>query len=103
MKRKFYSVLLFTLPLIAVIKTHAQANTNLSNLASPTAINQDLLPSAGKLRSVGTASRGWNYIYIDTALFLGGARFLSAPARNNPAVGNSVLLSSTGAANPGVG
>lgn len=41
------------------------ANVNLSNLASPTSVNQDLLPSADALRSLGSASSVWLQGFIE--------------------------------------
>lgn len=40
------------------------ANVFLSNLQSPTAINQDLLPDVNVTRSIGEAGNGWQFGYI---------------------------------------
>lgn len=42
------------------------ANDTLSNLASPTAINQDLLPSASGIRDIGADSNVFDTIYANT-------------------------------------
>lgn len=42
------------------------ANVNLSNLASPTSINQDLIPSADAARQIGSASKVWLKAYIES-------------------------------------
>jgi len=39
------------------------ANTNLSNLASPTSVNQHLIPSADATFNLGSTSKFWNNIY----------------------------------------
>lgn len=41
------------------------ANRSLSNLTSPTAINQDLLPDTDLGRSLGSASFRWEFLFVD--------------------------------------
>ena len=43
----------------------AGANTALSNLVAPTAINQDLLPAADSTQSLGNASNAWQNVFTD--------------------------------------
>jgi hypothetical protein len=43
------------------------ANRNLSNLSSPTSINQNLLPDSNNARDLGAASTRWNNSYINNA------------------------------------
>jgi len=50
----------------------AFANQFLSNLTSPTAINQDLLPDSNHLRNLGSASNAWSSLYVDTITNSGG-------------------------------
>jgi hypothetical protein len=42
------------------------ANTTLSNLTSPTAVNQDLLPGTTYTESLGNASSFWDVLYVGT-------------------------------------
>lgn len=41
------------------------ANTSLSNLTSPTSINQDLIPDTDNSRVIGSAAKAWNSIYAN--------------------------------------
>lgn len=45
------------------------ANTTLSNLVSPTSINQDLLPSANLTRTLGSNTLVWNAMWIKELLY----------------------------------
>lgn len=56
-----------------------QANTSLSNLVSPTAVNQDLLPDTTNTLNLGSARRNWMRIYIGTDLYLENIRTMHAP------------------------
>ena len=46
------------------------ANTSLSNLTDPTAINQHLIPTNSS-KDLGSSSEGWRYLYCDTSAYLG--------------------------------
>ena len=79
------------------------ANTSLSNLASPTAINQHLLPGTGKL-NLGSASKSWHNFYAGGSIFIDGFRFLSnGNSTYNVFVGNDAGLSTTAGFNTAVG
>lgn len=45
------------------VESSSGANTTLSNLTSPTSINQNLLPSADVTRSIGSSTLVWDQIY----------------------------------------
>jgi hypothetical protein len=47
------------------ITNNSGANTTLSNLTSPTSINQNILPDTNYTRNIGSATRFFNYAYID--------------------------------------
>jgi len=53
------------------------ANTTLSNLNSPTAINVDLLPATTSDINLGSPSNAWNNIYFTGSLFYGSNRVLA--------------------------
>ena len=55
----------------------AAANVNLSNLASPTAINQDLLPDADETRDLGSPSLRWNELWTISVVNPAGQLLLS--------------------------
>ena len=67
----------------ASINTYAQANTKLSNLVAPTAVNQDLLPNTNNARSLGSATLNWKNLSIAGSIFKGNKRFLAIPGNGN--------------------
>jgi hypothetical protein len=71
-------LLLTTVFLLGLVGTaFAQANTALSNLASPTAVNQSLTPGTTNTRDLGTSTLAWKNIYLRGDLYMDGGRFLS--------------------------
>src|SRR6266540_4699087 len=89
------------------INSNAQANKTLSNLISPTAVNQSLLPGTNNTLNLGSGGRGalsWNNLYLGNALYLKGKITLYAPGTGNFFVGtNSGNSLPTGNYNTGVG
>jgi hypothetical protein len=74
----------------------SRANTSLSNLAATTAINAALLPKTNNSISLGSSGSGWTNIYIDSALYIGGTKFLTGNAGlNNTGVGLNALSANT--------
>jgi hypothetical protein len=70
--------LLTTMLLLGLVGTAiSQANTALSNLASPTAVNQSLTPGTTNTRDLGTSTLAWKNIYLRGDLYMDGGRFLS--------------------------
>jgi trimeric autotransporter adhesin len=65
------------------------ANRNLSNLLSPTAVNQDLLPNSTNTRDLGSSSRNWKDLYLGGSIFKGSLRFLSNEGTQNTFLGIS--------------
>lgn len=63
------------------------ANKTLSNLKSPTAVNVDLLPSAGNTINVGSSASSWKDLYLNGDLFVDGSRVLSFPSYANSFIG----------------
>ena len=49
---------------------HAQANQTLSNLTSPTAVNQSLLPGTTNALDLGSNTKRWKNIYLGTGIYL---------------------------------
>src|SRR6266542_1280710 len=90
------------------INSNAQsANRTLSNLISPTAVNQSLLPGTSNTINLGSGGRGalsWNNLYLGNALYLKGNITLHAPGTGNFFVGsNAGNTSLTGINNTGTG
>jgi hypothetical protein len=90
------------------ININAQnANRTLSNLSSPTAVNQSLIPGTNNTINLGSGGRGglnWNNLYLGHALYLDGDKTLHAPGKTNFFVGTNAGNSlPTGNYNTGVG
>jgi trimeric autotransporter adhesin len=66
--KKIVSALLF----ISVVasNSYSQANTALSNLVSPTSINQTLTPASNNGLALGSAARSWRFLYIDSQIYI---------------------------------
>src|SRR6266542_4036758 len=78
MKTKCYLCIAFSfLTGLFLQRANAQANRELSNLVSPTKVNQSLLPNNDNTRNLGSATRSWKDVYLDGSLYLAGLRFLS--------------------------
>jgi hypothetical protein len=78
------------------VSLNSRANTSLSNLAATTAINAALLPKTNNSISLGSSGSGWTNIYIDSALYIGGTKFLTGNASlNNTGVGLNALSANT--------
>src|SRR6266536_2991907 len=78
MKTKCYLCIACSLLTSSFLQTaNAQANTQLSNLVSPTKVNQNLLPNTDNTRNLGSGTRAWKDIYLDGSLYLTGLRLLS--------------------------
>ncbi len=93
MKKIFYCFIVSLTALLLNNKAIAQsANKTLSNLNSPIKINVNLLPDKAGSRSVGSANKSWKNIYLDTAVYLRGIRFLASPTGFFPgSIGNTAV------------
>ena len=63
--------------LCTTIAVFSQANTQLSNLVSPTAVNQTLQPKVTNTSNLGSSSLSWKDLYLRGYVYLDGTRFLS--------------------------
>jgi hypothetical protein len=79
------------------------SNTTLSNLVSPTAINQSLNPATAGTLDCGTSVLPWRNIYFKTGLYTSYGRVFTADANNNTAVGLGTLNSNSGTYNTATG
>jgi len=105
MKTKCYLCITFSLLTgLFLQRANAQANTELSNLVSPTRINQHLLPNTDNIRNLGSANRSWKDLYLDGSVYLSGLRFLSyGNSYSNLFVGVNAGLNTTATANTAIG
>jgi hypothetical protein len=70
------------------------ANTTLSNLTAPTAINTDLLPGTSSIRDLGSIELGWKSLYLHGDIWIGDGRVLSITG--GVALGHQALVSING-------
>jgi hypothetical protein len=104
MKTKFIPVLMSAMITGYAINSHAQANQQLSNLSSTTAINQSLQPGSSDAINLGSNGKQWRYLYLQYRLYLKGILTMHATGPNNffngPNAGNTAV---TGGSNTGIG
>lgn len=106
MKTILYLLLIFSACFIASTinaqsKTNAvtYANTSLSNLVSPTSINNSLLVDKNNAHNIGSLSKAWKNLYLDSAIYIDSSRFVFGIGIGNTAVGKDVLHSNRGGLN----
>jgi len=79
------------------VNSSAQANTALSNLTYPTAINVDLLPKSTNTYNLGSSNKQWHNLYLAGSVYLSGLGFISASTESaNTFVGISAGSITTG-------
>src|SRR6266498_2693732 len=104
MKTKLLPVVYCMLLTCYAISSNGQANQKLSNLTSPTAVNQSLLPGTNNTINLGSNSLRWKNLYLGNALYLKGNITLHTPGIENFFVGlNAGNTSLTGEQNTGAG
>src|SRR6266542_4864708 len=104
MKTKLLPVACCILLSCYAINSNAQANQKLSNLTSPTAVNQSLLPGTNNTINLGSNNLRWKNLYLGNALYLKGNITLHTPGIENFFVGlNAGNTSLTGEQNTGAG
>lgn len=82
--------------------TPKSANTALSNLIAPTAVNTDLLPSGNGLLSLGSSSQYWRNVYVSNLNFVNGTTQTTAFTPYTPGTGISISGTAVSLANSGV-
>ncbi len=104
MKTKLLPMVCCMLLTCHFINSNAQANKTLSNLISPTAVNQSLLPGADNTINLGSNGQRWKNLYLGNALYLKGNISMHSPGFGNFFVGNNTgNISVTGSYNTGTG
>jgi trimeric autotransporter adhesin len=104
MKPKLYMAALITISLFFCQQIFSQANTALSNLVSPTAVNRDLSPGSNNTLNLGVGATNWKNIYIGSLYYLKNLRIMHAPGTSNFFAGpNAGNLATTGTFNAGIG
>ncbi|MBV9961586.1 MAG: tail fiber domain-containing protein [Parafilimonas sp.] len=104
MKLNFLHLILYFISITCSETILAQANQSLSNLTSPTKINQHLLPSQDNKRDLGNANKGWRNIYFTGSLRSGGYTVVSFDVNHinqfiGPLAGNSTTTGTYNIAN----
>lgn len=107
MKNLNTSLLVLAGVCLTAAKVSAQsANTSLSNLVSPTHVNQSLTPNTTNTISLGSSTIGWQNCYLTGALYLDGLSFINNNGPTNAwntFVGAYVGISTTGINDAAVG
>ncbi|MFT3946031.1 MAG: hypothetical protein QM763_03575 [Agriterribacter sp.] len=104
MKSKFYMAVLLIASLGSYQQIFSQANTALSNLVSPTAINQNLTAGTNNTLNLGSTAQNWKNIYIGTEYYLKNVRILYSPGTSNFFAGqNAGNANTTGYGNTAFG
>ncbi len=89
MKQVFTKAILLIALIISSSYVYSQANTSLSNLASPTTINRTLSPNANNVLDLGSTTRNWRNLYIGAAYYLKNERIIHAPGTTNFFIGSN--------------
>ncbi len=117
---KQYAILFTFLTCYNASLLQAQANQSLSNLSSPTAVNQTLTPNSNGTLDFGTGFLNWRNLYLSGSIYRNTTRIFNVGGNNlaiganslntnsgisNVAIGNNALFSATNAAinNIGIG
>lgn len=88
----------------ATLQTMGQANTDLSNLTSPTKINESLIPKGDSSKNLGSPAKSWRNLYVDGRSYLFNAYTYFDKATNQFRINNGTegfVMSNTG--NIGIG
>ena len=75
------------------------ANTSLSNLVHPTAVNAHLLPGLSNMYDLGSAGFSWRSLYLNDAVYINGLRFLHGDVSANTFTGTEAGTFTTGVNN----
>jgi trimeric autotransporter adhesin len=104
MTTKLSSFLLLVLFINITNNAYTQANTTLSNLVSPTSVNQSLLPSANNAFTLGSTTRSWRFLYIDSQIYIKDVLAIHSRGTGNFFTGQSAgNLTLTGSYNTAFG
>jgi hypothetical protein len=68
------------------------ANTTLSNLTSPTSINQNLIPLSSGVKSLGGPSNAWNTTYTQFVQSVGGSLTVSTINESGSTSSNQINI-----------
>lgn len=71
-KKLFFSLIIA----VAATQAFGQANTSLSNLVNPTAINVSLVPQSFNSKNLGSSSKTWKDLYVDGVIYRQGDSWL---------------------------
>ena len=106
MQTKFYSALILIMCFTICKNSNAQssANKTLSNLNSPTSVNESLMPDKDDKHNLGSNNKSWKDLYFSGSVYVNGSKFISNPVEENTYVGYFTNgPNSTGTNNTAVG
>src|SRR6266542_2245239 len=103
MKTKLLFIVYWITLTCYAIDSNAQANQKLSNLITPTAVNQSLLPGTNNTINLGNSSLRWKNLYLENALYLKASITVHAPGEGNFFAGTNAGIFVTGNSNTGTG
>lgn len=95
MNRKVLPILMSAMLTGYTVNSSAQVNKQLSNLATPTAVNQNLLPSINNDKNLGSSTRQWKSLYLHDRLYLSGLLTMYSTANDNFFIGPGAGTTST--------
>lgn len=84
---------------VASLQSFGQANTDLSNLTSPTKVNVSLLPKQDGKISLGSFNKSWEDLYLDGKSYVGTAYTYFDSITNQYRINNgadNLVISNTG-------
>lgn len=79
------------------------ANNTLSNLASPTSVNQSLIPGTDNTLNLGLGTQQWKNLYLSGNLYLHDFKFISDAGTLSAYFGRDAGGTGTGSENTGIG
>src|SRR4051794_14416847 len=95
MNKKIIPVLISVVFTGYALNSQAQANQKLSNLTSPTAVNQSLQPGTNNSINLGSSTLQWKNLYLHDGLYLNGLLTIHAPGTynffNGPGAGSTAV------------
>lgn len=79
------------------------ANTSLSNLVSPTAVNQILQPNTDNIIDLGTSAKAWKDLYLKGGLYFNGIKMWQYRQGVNTIIGENAGSAGAGGYNTAIG
>lgn len=98
------NVSIFFILLAMTMTGYSQANNNLSNLLSPTAVNVSLLPVSKNTQNLGSSTFPWKNLYMANYVYIDGYKYIHNTGTSNVFIGKTAGNSiSSGSQNVALG